>query len=88
MTEQGELTDLAADAYVYGYPMVSDLSMVEAFMYEGVGLLAPNALQPFRARLPTCRARHALRAGRSGGGIHVVTNPDRLSHVGARTEAH
>ncbi|MFJ9946804.1 DUF1254 domain-containing protein [Kitasatospora sp. NPDC091207] len=36
---QPELEALAADAYVYGYPLVSDLTMVERFTEGGMGTL-------------------------------------------------
>ncbi|MBP0452046.1 DUF1254 domain-containing protein [Kitasatospora sp. RG8] len=36
---QPELEALAADAYVYGYPLVSDLTMVERFTEGGMGIL-------------------------------------------------
>jgi hypothetical protein len=55
MAGQDHQADLAADAYVYGYPLVSDLSMVEAFMYEGFGPLEPTPFNHFAhaARLAT-----------------------------------
>ncbi|MGW8888223.1 DUF1254 domain-containing protein [Streptomyces sp. NPDC055749] len=42
-----ELADLAAEAYVYGYPLVFDLSMVEAFMRKGFGSLPPTPFNRF-----------------------------------------
>lgn len=39
-----ELVELSAQAYVYGYPLVFDLSMVEKFLHEGFG---PLAAAPF-----------------------------------------
>jgi hypothetical protein len=41
------LTDLAADAYVYGYPLVFDVSMISAFMHKGFGSLAPTPFNQF-----------------------------------------
>ena len=42
-----ELVDLAADAYVYGYPLVFDLSMVDAFLHKGFGALPPAPFNRF-----------------------------------------
>lgn len=42
-----EPAELATDAYVYGYPMVSDLSRVEDFMYTGFGPLEPTPFNHF-----------------------------------------
>ncbi|MDF6042254.1 DUF1254 domain-containing protein [Streptomyces sp. JH14] len=42
-----ELVALAAEAYVYGYPLVRGLSTVEDFMQEGVGSLAPAPFNHF-----------------------------------------
>ncbi|AZP14850.1 DUF1254 domain-containing protein [Streptomyces aquilus] len=41
------LADLAADAYVYGYPLVFDVSMISAFMHKGFGSLAPTPFNRF-----------------------------------------
>ncbi|MFB6776435.1 DUF1254 domain-containing protein [Streptomyces sp. NPDC056352] len=43
----GDLVALAAEAYVYGYPLVSGLSTVERSMQEGVGPLAPTPFNHF-----------------------------------------
>ncbi|MFF5920804.1 DUF1254 domain-containing protein [Streptomyces flavochromogenes] len=41
------LADLAADAYVYGYPLVFDASMISAFMHKGFGSLPPTPFNRF-----------------------------------------
>ncbi|WP_240802743.1 DUF1254 domain-containing protein [Streptomyces sp. A0642] len=41
------LADLAADAYVYGYPLVFDVSMISAFMHKGFGSLPPTPFNRF-----------------------------------------
>ncbi|MGW6916659.1 DUF1254 domain-containing protein [Kitasatospora sp. NPDC054939] len=46
MTE-AELEALAADAYVYGYPLVFDLSMVEGFHTKGLGSIAAAPFNRF-----------------------------------------
>ncbi|MET9671861.1 DUF1254 domain-containing protein [Streptomyces sp. NPDC006482] len=47
MTSSNDLSALAADAYVYGYPLVFDLSMVGAFMTKGFGGLPPAPFNEF-----------------------------------------
>ncbi|MFD0337948.1 DUF1254 domain-containing protein [Streptomyces sp. NPDC127117] len=42
-----ELDALAAEAYVYGYPLVRDLSVVEGAMYTGYGPLPPTPFNHF-----------------------------------------
>ncbi|MER6103504.1 DUF1254 domain-containing protein [Streptomyces sp. NPDC001832] len=42
-----ELVALAAEAYVYGYPLVHDLSMVQDFMHTGFGPLPPAPFNHF-----------------------------------------
>ncbi|MGW2084270.1 DUF1254 domain-containing protein [Streptomyces sp. NPDC001880] len=42
-----ELAGLAAEAYVYGYPLVRDLSVVEDFMHTGFGPLPPTPFNHF-----------------------------------------
>ncbi|MGY3064162.1 hypothetical protein ACVWZD_008460 [Streptomyces sp. TE3672] len=42
-----ELVALAAEAYVYGYPLVRDLSVVEGAMYTGYGPLPPTPFNHF-----------------------------------------
>ncbi|MET8740329.1 DUF1254 domain-containing protein [Streptomyces sp. NPDC004728] len=42
-----ELVALAAEAYVYGYPLVRDLSVVEGAMYTGFGPLPPTPFNHF-----------------------------------------
>lgn len=44
---QQALRDLAADAYVYGYPLVSDLTMAEASTHQGLGPLEPAPFNEF-----------------------------------------
>ncbi|MFD5205713.1 DUF1254 domain-containing protein [Streptomyces anulatus] len=41
------LAVLAADAYVYGYPLVYDISMISVFMHKGFGSLPPNPFNQF-----------------------------------------
>ncbi|MFJ6609643.1 DUF1254 domain-containing protein [Streptomyces sp. NPDC091289] len=41
------LADLAADAYVYGYPLVFDVSMISASLYQGFGALPPTPFNRF-----------------------------------------
>ncbi|MEU3396458.1 DUF1254 domain-containing protein [Streptomyces filamentosus] len=43
----GNLADLAADAYVYGYPLVFDVTMISAFMHKGFGSLPPTPFNRF-----------------------------------------
>ncbi|MCG6497214.1 DUF1254 domain-containing protein [Kitasatospora sp. A2-31] len=62
---QPELEALAADAYVYGYPLVSDLTMVERFTGGGMGTL-PAA--PFN------RLSHATRLAEPGDPFVSVNN--------------
>ncbi|MFD0348052.1 DUF1254 domain-containing protein [Kitasatospora aburaviensis] len=62
---QPELEALAADAYVYGYPLVSDLTMVERFTGGGMGTL-PAA--PFN------RMSHATRLAEPGDPFVSVNN--------------
>ncbi|MET9656567.1 DUF1254 domain-containing protein [Streptomyces sp. NPDC006510] len=45
--EPGALVALAAEAYVYGYPLVRDLSVVESSMYTGFGPLPPTPFNHF-----------------------------------------
>ncbi|MEV4948970.1 DUF1254 domain-containing protein [Streptomyces sp. NPDC053755] len=45
--QTGNLADLAADAYVYGYPLVFDVSMISAFMHKGFGSLPPTPFNRF-----------------------------------------
>jgi hypothetical protein len=45
--QRGDLVALAAEAYMYGYPLVSGLSTVERSMQEGVGPLAPTPFNHF-----------------------------------------
>ncbi len=42
-----DLAALAADAYIYGFPLVLDLSMVNRFVTEGVGTLPPTPFNQF-----------------------------------------
>ncbi|WP_406449708.1 DUF1254 domain-containing protein [Streptomyces sp. NBC_00876] len=42
-----DLVELAAEAYVYGYPLVFDLSMVEACLHKGFGALAAAPFNAF-----------------------------------------
>lgn len=42
-----ELVELAAEAYVYGYPLVFDLSMVETCLHKGFGSMAPAPFNRF-----------------------------------------
>ena len=41
------LSALAADAYVYGYPLVLDLGTLERFLREGLGSVAPGRANRF-----------------------------------------
>ncbi|MER5722239.1 MULTISPECIES: DUF1254 domain-containing protein [Streptomyces] len=45
--EPDAVTALAADAYVYGSPLVRQLSAVQACLYEGSGMLAPAPFNDF-----------------------------------------
>lgn len=53
-----ELSDLAAEAYVYGYPLVFDLSMVSTALHKGFGSLPSAAFNEFAhsSRLATPEA--------------------------------
>src|SRR5690349_17566919 len=42
-----ELAALAADAFIYGFPLVYDLSEIERFTRAGMGSLAPSPLNAF-----------------------------------------
>ncbi|WP_328317250.1 DUF1254 domain-containing protein [Streptomyces sp. NBC_00388] len=42
-----DLAELAAEAYVYGYPLVFDLSMVQAALHEGFGSLPSASFNEF-----------------------------------------
>lgn len=42
-----ELVSLASEAYVHGYPLVLDLSMVETAVHRGFGALAPAPFNHF-----------------------------------------
>jgi hypothetical protein len=42
-----ELAALAADAFIYGFPLVFDLQEVERFTHKGMGALAPAPLNAF-----------------------------------------
>ncbi|WUW24338.1 DUF1254 domain-containing protein [Streptomyces sp. NBC_01463] len=42
-----ELVELAAEAYVYGYPLVFDLSMVQTSLHKGFGSLAAAPFNQF-----------------------------------------
>ncbi|WP_308409598.1 DUF1254 domain-containing protein [Streptomyces sp. A3M-1-3] len=42
-----ELTELAADAYIYGYPLVHELTMVESFTRTGMGNLTATPFNQF-----------------------------------------
>ncbi len=42
-----ELEAMAADAYVYGYPLVAGLTMVERFVGGGLGVLPPTPFNRF-----------------------------------------
>ncbi|WP_329561354.1 DUF1254 domain-containing protein [Streptomyces uncialis] len=42
-----ELESLAADAYVYGFPLVSGLSMMDRFVRVGMGVLPPTPFNRF-----------------------------------------
>ncbi|MGW0958888.1 DUF1254 domain-containing protein [Streptomyces gelaticus] len=42
-----DLVALATEAYVYGYPLVRDLSVVEGFMHTGFGPLPPTPFNHF-----------------------------------------
>lgn len=42
-----DLTTLAADAYIYGFPLVLDLSMVDRLLTEGIGTLPPTSFNRF-----------------------------------------
>jgi hypothetical protein len=42
-----ELATLAADAFIYGFPLVFDLQEVDRFTREGMGALAPGPLNVF-----------------------------------------
>jgi hypothetical protein len=47
MRTQEEIAGLAAEAFVYGFPLVYDLSEIERFTRVGMGSLAPAALNVF-----------------------------------------
>ncbi|MFJ3693008.1 DUF1254 domain-containing protein [Streptomyces sp. NPDC090052] len=42
-----DLTELATEAYIYGYPLVFDLSMVQAALHEGFGSLPSASFNEF-----------------------------------------
>lgn len=43
----GRLAELAADAFVYGYPLVYDVSMISAFTHKGFASLPPTSFNRF-----------------------------------------
>ena len=43
----GDLAALAADAYVYGFPLVFDVQEVDSFLREGMGSVAPAPFNSF-----------------------------------------
>ncbi|MFJ7056465.1 DUF1254 domain-containing protein [Streptomyces griseobrunneus] len=45
--ELADLVDLAAEAYIYGYPLVYDLSMVGTSLHDGFGALAAAPFNRF-----------------------------------------
>ncbi|MFF2328939.1 MULTISPECIES: DUF1254 domain-containing protein [unclassified Streptomyces] len=65
-----ELVDLAAEAYVYGCPLVHNLSTVEDFMHTGYGPLPPAPFNHFT---------HSTGAFSSGPGIASVGNDTAYS---------
>jgi hypothetical protein len=62
---QPELEALAADAYVYGYPLVAALTMVERFAKGGLGTLPAEQFNHFS---------HATRLARPGDQFVSVNN--------------
>jgi hypothetical protein len=42
-----ELEELAAEAYVYGFPLVADLTEVDRFTRKGMGALPPAPFNTF-----------------------------------------
>src|SRR6476646_12172462 len=46
-TRMDELAELAAEAFIYGFPLVFDLQEVERFTRVGMGALAPAPLNVF-----------------------------------------
>ncbi|MFG2623965.1 DUF1254 domain-containing protein [Streptomyces sp. NPDC048473] len=59
-----ELVALATEAYVYGYPLVHDLSMVENFMHTGFGSLPPAPFNHFaHAGQPASPEMHFVSVG-------------------------
>ncbi|MER5862290.1 DUF1254 domain-containing protein [Kitasatospora sp. NPDC002040] len=65
MTEAATLEALAADAYVYGYPMVFDLTMVDRFHRDGMGSLPATGFNRFS---------HADKLGGAGTEFVSVNN--------------
>ncbi len=47
MTQPQDLTSLAAEAFVYGFPLVFDLEQVDRFTRSGLGSLSPAPLNVF-----------------------------------------
>lgn len=45
--DMADLTALAADAYVYGYPLVADLVQVDRFTRQGMGMVSPAPFNQF-----------------------------------------
>ena len=43
----GDLAALAADAYVYGFPLFFDVQEVGSFLREGMGSVAPAPFNSF-----------------------------------------
>jgi hypothetical protein len=52
----GDLTALAADAYVYGFPLVTNLREVKKFTRDGLGSLPPAPFNSYLARALAARA--------------------------------
>jgi hypothetical protein len=57
-----DLAALAAEAFIYGFPLVFDLKQVDRFSREGIGDLPSVRLQ----RVQPCRL-----AGRAGGHLRL-----------------
>jgi hypothetical protein len=53
-----DLTTLAAEAFIYGFPLVFDLEQVDRFDREGIGDLRPSPFNAVRLEVPGTHGRY------------------------------
>ena len=57
-----DLAALAAEAYIYGFPLIVDMQEVSRFIREGMGSVSASPLNAFG---------HAVTLSRAGGPVRV-----------------